>query len=83
MPIKRKESFYKFIQSYSNEITIKIEGKGQQIITSSIYNLCPDHIYLDNDDLKGEDCHIVDIPDSANEINTLRLVWDTETTFFF
>ena len=81
MPIKRKESFYTFIQSYSNEITIKIEGKGQQIITSSIYNLCPDHIYLDNDDLKGEDCHIVDIPDSANEINTLRLVWDTETTF--
>ena len=80
-PIRQKECLSNYIQSYSNEITIKIQGTGLQNIISPIYNICPDHVYLDNVDLKGQDCHIVDIPSTGDETNSLRIVWNTDATF--
>ena len=64
--------------SFLNEITLKVQGKGLQTVLNPIYYLCPENIYLNGQDVKGSDCHTANIPDTANEENTLRLVWNTD-----
>ena len=78
-PIKKREANYKF---YSNEITIKIKGKGVQRILNAEYEKCPTFIYLNGGttNILGTDCHLVNIPEENDELNTLKLIWNEKAT---
>ena len=78
-PIKKREANYKF---YSNEITIKIKGKGEQRILNAGYKNCPNFIYLNGGttNILGTDCHLVNIPEENDELNTLKLIWNEKAT---
>ena len=60
--INRKDILDYNIISYSCDINIKIRVNGTQKITSNLFPLCPDHVILDGNDIKGSDCHEVDLP---------------------
>ena len=74
-----KESFniFKYI-----EITIKIKGIGTQNILSDSYNYydnCPNKIYLNEELININNCHIINIISQDNKdniINTVKLIWN-------
>ena len=82
LPIKTKDIGHNLSQLYLYQITIKIKGKGEQRIINEKYDLCPDIVYLNNGgtNIVGSDCLLVNIPSSNADINTLKLIWNTETT---
>jgi hypothetical protein len=66
------------MKSHSNEITIKIEGTGDQYIVYEEFYKCPDYIYLNTDltsSIEGN-CKIINIPDEGQTINKVKLVWN-------
>ena len=83
--IKTKDINYCLGKSYSNEITIKIQGTGEQKILNASYYLCPDYVYLNGDttNVVGTDCHFVNIPTENENINTLKLIWNNIATSLY
>ena len=82
--IKRKEISKFSMNSLSNEITIKIQGIGNQQIISDNYTLCPDSIYL-NDATENlingaGDCKTINIASGESNINKVKLVWNSQLT---
>ena len=78
IPMKRKEGTPFPMQSYSNEITIKLEGIGEQYILGQNFSLCPDSIILNGQSItvKEFNCSFIDIPDTAPPISTIQLIWN-------
>ena len=72
-----KEKIFQ-IQSHANEITIKIEGTGDQYVVSENFYKCPDYIYLNTDLIspKEGNCKIINIPSGGDTINTVKLKWN-------
>ena len=64
----------------NSEITLKINGIGQQFILNS--DICPDYIYLNDDaenNIKNTDnCRTIIIPSEENQINQVKLIWNTK-----
>ena len=82
IPHKEKPKLQFYFQSNSNEITIKIQGKGNQYVISPHYPYStPNLVYL-NDVLVSENANtkIINIPTDGEEINSIKLVWNTELT---
>ena len=66
------------LNSYASEITIKINGIGNQsIISSSSYTLCPNEIYI-NDTKVGENICSVHL---SNQETIIRMVWFNKLTY--
>ena len=85
LTIKAKGIAHSLNQLHSNQITIKIQGTGTQSILYEEYYLCPDEVYLNDDstNIVGSDCHLVNIPSTNTEINTLKLIWNTVATSLY
>ena len=68
------------LYSCSYKIMIKINGTGKQNVISQSYHLCPNLIYLNEEILNpSEDCHKINIPEEANQINLIKLIWNDKT----
>ena len=63
------------IQSY--EITLKIKSTGNQNITSSYYNDCPDYIYIEGNQINLIDSNNCKNIYLSNSSSTIKLVWDS------
>ena len=75
-PEKENSQFQ--MKSYSNEITIKIQGSGNQYVVYERFYKCPDYIYLNSfltSSIEGN-CKIISIPAHGEIINTVKLVWN-------
>ena len=68
----------RMIQSLSNEITIKIEGTGEQLILSTNYSFCPNSIALNGNPvtINSVNCSLINIPTGGSETNTVKMTWD-------
>ena len=78
LSLDKKEYFHFQMKSNSNEITIKIEGTGDQYVIYEQFYKCPDYIYLNLDltsSIEGN-CKIINIPADGETINTVKLVWN-------
>ena len=71
-----------FRQYNSNEITIKIKGTGPQYVLNAEYEKCPNFIYLNDEptNILGTDCHVVNMPEENDELNTIKLIWNEKAT---
>ena len=76
----KEKSFLFQVQSHANEITIKIQGTGDQYAVSENFYKCPDSIYLNTDLIspKGDNCKIINIPSGGETINTVKLKWNNK-----
>ena len=83
--IQEKKINYYFKKFNSNEITLKIKGKGEQRILNAEYKKCPNFIYLNNGttNILGTDCHLVNIPEENDEINIIKLIWSEQVDTFY
>ena len=67
----------------NSEITLTINGIGEQSILFYGYSdICPDYIYL-NDDAENnikniDNCRSIIIPSEENQINQVKLIWNTK-----
>ena len=68
----------------SNEISLKIQGTGDQFIVNENYPLCPDEIYLNSDttNLQSGGIKKVNIPEGT-ELNTIKLVFNGQITSLY
>ena len=66
------------MKSHSNEITIKIQGTGDQYVVYEYFYKCPDSIYLNTvlTNSIGSNCKIINIPTEGETTNTVKLVWN-------
>ena len=79
----RKENFLNVIQSYSNEIIIKVKGVGWQNIISPVFNPYPNEVYLNNVITTEYVSNTIYIPDTGYEINSIKLIWSNELYSLF
>ena len=70
----RKKNFLNVIQSYSNEIIIKVKGVGWQNIISPVFNPYPNEVYLNNIKTTEYVSNTIYIPDTGYEINSIKLI---------
>ena len=79
IPFKRNEyAFLRMIQSQLNEITIKIEGTGEQQILGGNYSFCPNSITLNGNPvtINSANCSLINIPTGGSETNTVKMTWN-------
>ena len=67
----------------NSEITLTINGIGEQyILNYGDSDICPDYIYLNDDEennIKNTDnCRTIIIPSEENQINQVKLIWNTK-----
>ena len=69
------------ISSYSNEITIKISGIGDQFILNENFTLCPSSIYLNNEPITIDEtnCKKINIQEGSS-VNIIKLVFSGTIT---
>ena len=74
----KKDGFQFQMKSHSNEITIKIQGTGDQYVVYEYFYKCPDSIYLNTvlTNSIGSNCKIINIPTEGETTNTVKLVWN-------
>ena len=75
---RRENALFHKMQSQLNEITIKIDGTGDQYILGGNYSFCPDSIELNGQAItvNSINCSVINIPDEENVVNRIKMAWN-------
>ena len=79
-----KDTYHYFIQFHAYEITIKVKGTGEQRILHNDFRPTPSNAYLNSGQtsILKYDKHLVTINSVTEDINSVKLVWNSKLTSF-